>query len=250
MRLYKDFAIVLNSYKLGDADKIIIFLSEQNGIIKAVAKGVRKTKSKMGGKLEKFSEVNLMLNKGKGLDTIIQVESNDNFYLKNIWTSYNAYLSASLMAEMAEKINLYSPDTTVQFKLLKGAYKSLNKAELKPFVIMNAYMLKSLSLAGLRPNLTNCVVCKNKIANNIYFSANNGGILCFECKSNADFNLMQVSMLAVNLMNNLLKSKWEVVKLADDSLQNEVSKILFYYAQYQLENKIKSAKIVRSKIYE
>ncbi|KGA21539.1 hypothetical protein GM51_1835, partial [freshwater metagenome] len=76
-RLYRDVGVVLRTYKLGESDRIIVFLTQDHGKVRAVAKGVRKTRSKFGGRLEPLSHVEMQLHRGKDLDIVSQVESID-----------------------------------------------------------------------------------------------------------------------------------------------------------------------------
>src|SRR5881296_3888223 len=74
MPLYKEQGIVLRSAKLGEADKIVTILTQGSGKIRGVAKGIRKTHSKFGARLEPFTHVSLMLYEGRNLDTVTQAE--------------------------------------------------------------------------------------------------------------------------------------------------------------------------------
>ncbi len=80
MGLYRDQGVVLRTYKLGEADRIVVILTRGHGKVRAVAKGVRKTKSRFGGRLEPASHVDLLLYEGRGeLDIVTQAESIDHF---------------------------------------------------------------------------------------------------------------------------------------------------------------------------
>ena len=79
MALYRDQGIGLRTYKLGEADRIVSFMTERHGKVRAVAKGVRKTKSKFGSRLEPPSHVSLQLYEGRELDIVTQAESVDHF---------------------------------------------------------------------------------------------------------------------------------------------------------------------------
>ena len=72
-RLYRDRGIVLRTYKSGESDRIIVFLTENNGKVRAIAKGVRKTRSKFGGRLEPMSLLDLQLHRGRDLDIVNQI---------------------------------------------------------------------------------------------------------------------------------------------------------------------------------
>ena len=96
MPLYKDEAVVLRTHKLGEADRIVTMLSKSHGQIRAVAKGVRRTSSKFGSRVEPFMVVDVQLYEGRNLDTISQVETLAS-YGKNIIEDYASYTAASAM---------------------------------------------------------------------------------------------------------------------------------------------------------
>jgi DNA repair protein RecO (recombination protein O) len=101
--LYRDEAVVLRTHKLGEADRIVTMLSKNHGQVRAVAKGVRRTASKFGSRLEPFMVVDVQLFEGKNLDTVSQVETLAS-YGASIIENYAAYTSASAMVETAEKL--------------------------------------------------------------------------------------------------------------------------------------------------
>ena len=74
MSLYRDRAIVLRTYDLREADRIIVMMTEEHGKVRAVANGVRKMSSRFGARLEPLSHIDVLLSKGKDLDTVSQVE--------------------------------------------------------------------------------------------------------------------------------------------------------------------------------
>ena len=79
MRLYRDRAVVLRQHKLGEADRIVTLLTRDHGLVRAVAKGVRRTRSKFGARLEPFAHIDVQLHPGRNLDIVTQVVSLDAF---------------------------------------------------------------------------------------------------------------------------------------------------------------------------
>src|SRR5919106_6112915 len=100
--LYKDEGVVLKTTKLGEADRIITLLTRDHGKVQAVAKGVRKTKSRFGGRLEPFSHVQLMFYRGRNLDTITGVDIVESF--DEVRTDYARLVAAASLVEIVEKI--------------------------------------------------------------------------------------------------------------------------------------------------
>jgi len=103
MRLYRDRAVVLRQHKLGEADRIITLLTRDHGLVRAVAKGVRRTRSKFGARLEPFAHIDVQLHPGRNLDIVTQVVSLDAF-ATDIVSDYGRYTSACAMLETAERL--------------------------------------------------------------------------------------------------------------------------------------------------
>ena len=103
MPTYRDHAVVLRTHKLGEADRIITMLSRSRGKVRAVARGVRRTSSKFGARLEPFSHVDVQLASGHSLDVVAQVESLDAFG-GPLSADYPAYTAGQVMLETADRL--------------------------------------------------------------------------------------------------------------------------------------------------
>ena len=100
--LYRERGIVLRTYKLGEADRIVVLMTESRGKVRAVAKGVRKTKSRFGGRLEPMSHVALLLYEGRELDIVSQAESIDHF--RTIREDLDRLSQAVTMLEVVDQV--------------------------------------------------------------------------------------------------------------------------------------------------
>ncbi|MBF1735505.1 MAG: DNA repair protein RecO, partial [Trueperella pyogenes] len=151
MRSYRDEAVVLRTQKLGEADRIIWLLTSEHGQIRAVAKGVRRTTSKFGARLEPFSVVDIQLYRGRSLDTIIQVETIAS-HGELLAADYELYSRASVIVETADKLSSDGDDGThQQYLLLVGALHALSHRRHDPALILASYMLRALAIAGWAP---------------------------------------------------------------------------------------------------
>ncbi len=140
MALYRDQAVVIRTQKLGEADRIVTLFSRQRGRIRAVAKGVRRTKSKFGARLEPASYVDIQLYTGKTFDVVTQVEAIEN-YGDVISGDYQRWTIASAILETAERFtNNEGEPALQQFLLLTGALKSLAHQSHDPSLILDAYL--------------------------------------------------------------------------------------------------------------
>ena len=146
MALYRDEAIVIRTQKLGEADRIITLFTREHGRVRAVAKGVRRTKSKFGARLEPGSLVDIQLYVGKTFDIVTQVESLENFG-DDLAADYQKWTIASTLLEAAERFTANEGEPALQqFLLLVGALKALAYESHDPSLILDAYLLRSLSI--------------------------------------------------------------------------------------------------------
>src|ERR1700728_583322 len=125
---YRDDGVVLRTQKLGEADRIITLLTRQNGRVRAVAKGVRRTKSRFGGRLEPFTHVDVLIHPGRSLDIIMQAEV-IRAYGKPLATDYPRYTAGTAMLETAERLTPGEKEPAIrQFLLLIGGLRALGEA--------------------------------------------------------------------------------------------------------------------------
>jgi DNA repair protein RecO (recombination protein O) len=157
--LYRDDGIVLRTQKLGEADRIVTVLTRRNGRIRAVGKGVRRTKSRFGARLEPFNHVDLLLYTGRSLDVITQAET-VRAYGEPMSADYPRYTSGTAMLETAERFTPVEKEPTLrQFLLLVGGLRALGEGTHDPRLVLDAYLLRSLAVAGYAPALEECAVC-------------------------------------------------------------------------------------------
>ena len=232
--LYRDEAVVLRTHKLGEADRIVTMLSRQNGQVRAVAKGVRRTASKFGSRLEPFMVVDIQLFEGRNLDTVSQVETIGS-YGREIMADYAAYTAAHAMVEAAERLTAES-SSTQQYLLLVGALRSLSRAERDPSLTLDSYLLRALSVAGWAPNFDSCVGCGAPGPHHA-FVMNTGGVVCGDCKPPGAATLDEDT---VNLLGALLAGEWDYCELASERARASASGIVAAYTQWHIERGLRS----------
>src|SRR6185369_6655524 len=155
--VYRDEAVVLRTHKLGEADRIVTMLSRQHGKIRAVAKGVRRTASKFGSRLEPFMVADVQLYEGRTLDVVTQAET-IGAYGALIADDYGSYTAANAMVEAADRLT-DAEASLQQYLLLVGALRSLSRHEHGPQLTLDSYLLRALSLAGWAPSFADCSRC-------------------------------------------------------------------------------------------
>jgi DNA repair protein RecO (recombination protein O) len=176
MALYRDEAVVLRTYKLAEADRIVVLLSRGRGKIRAVAKGVRRTKSKFGSRLEPGSIVELQLYEGRNLDIITQAERVVSFL--NLRSDLDSYGRAALLLEIIDSAVAESEPNPALYKVLSGALQELERSG-NPLVVPT-FVARFLMLEGVQPLVDRCVRC-GAVDNLVSIQIHEGGVLCSNC---------------------------------------------------------------------
>jgi DNA repair protein RecO (recombination protein O) len=154
-RLYRDEGIVLRTYKLGEADRIVVIATKEHGKVRAVARGVRKTRSKFGARLEPLSHVALQLYEGRNLDTITQAEGIDAF--RTIRDDLDRYASAVTVLEVIDQLSMEGEPDPSRYRMLVGVLHTL--AENDSPMVVPAFELKVLAHEGSGLEVEQCVAC-------------------------------------------------------------------------------------------
>ena len=156
MALYRDRGVVLRTYRLGEADRIVVLLTRGHGKVRAVAKGVRRTKSRFGARLEPPGHVELLLYEGRGeLDVVSQAESVD--HLRPLREDLDRLSRAMAVLEAADQLALEREPNPRLYEMLVGALRTL--ADTDAPLVVAGFLLKALALEGFRPQVESCVVC-------------------------------------------------------------------------------------------
>ncbi|HEX6568769.1 MAG TPA: DNA repair protein RecO [Acidimicrobiales bacterium] len=174
MALYRDRGVVLRTYRLGEADRIVVLLTRGHGKVRAVAKGVRKTKSRFGGRLEPLSHVDLLLYEGRGdLDIVSQAETVDHF--AHVRDDLDRLGRAVAMLEAADQLALEREPNARLYEMLVGALRTL--ADQDAPLVEPAFLLKALALEGFRPQVEACVACGSE-GPLVSWALEEGGLRC------------------------------------------------------------------------
>jgi DNA repair protein RecO (recombination protein O) len=245
MATYRDDGIVLRTHKLGEADRIVTVLTRRNGRIRAVAKGARRTKSRLGGRVEPFTHVDLLLYVGRELDVITQAET-VRPYGEPFASDYPRYTTGTAMLETAEKLTPVEKEPAIrQFLLLVGGLRALGDGQHDPRLVLDAYLLRSLAVAGYAPALEECAVCGTPAAEAAgglrAFGLAAGGLTCRTCRVPG---AATPAAGTVALMIALLQGDWEHADASERRHQAECSGLTAAYLQWHLEHSLRSLKHV------
>lgn len=234
--LYRDEAIVLRTHKLGEADRIITLLTRQHGRVRAVAKGVRRTTSRFGSRLEPFTHVDLQLAEGRNLDTITQAETLTPFS-KGLGLDYDRYTAGTVMLETADRLVSEERQPSVQqFLLLVGGLRAMVAGEHGPGQVLDSYLLRSLAVAGWAPSFEHCARCGTEGPHR-WFNPSMGGVVCATCRVPGSASPAPETLA---LLGALLAGEWDVVDAAPARTLKEASGLVAAYLAWHLERGLKS----------
>lgn len=236
MPLYRDEAVVLRTHKLGEADRIITLLTRQHGRVRAVARGVRRTSSRWGSRLEPFTHVDLQLADGRNLDTITQAETLSPF-AGSMGADYERYTAGTVMLETAERLVTEEREpATQQFLLLVGGLRAMTAGQLAPSQVLDSYLLRSLAVAGYAPSFDGCARCGLEGPHR-WFNPSMGGVLCTTCRVPGSASPARET---VEVLGALLAGDWPRVALADARTLREASGLVAAYLSWHLERGLRS----------
>jgi DNA repair protein RecO (recombination protein O) len=239
-RLYRDDAVVLRVQKLGESDRIITLLTRRHGRVRAVAKGVRRTMSRFGGRLEPFGHVDVQLAEGRSLHTVSQVEGIDLFG-RAFMDDYPRYTAASAIAETAERLSPEEHEPSLRlFQLTLGALRALDEGSHPASLVLDAYLLRAMSYAGWAPALKECAVCASPGPHRA-FSVPAGGSVCSGCRPPGAANPAPSTLL---LMSALAEGDWPAAEAVPVPARREASGLVAAHLQWHLERALRSLPLV------
>jgi len=242
-KIYKTEAIVLRHINLGEADRILTLYTPNMGRLRAVAKGARRPKSKLGGHLETLTHSALMLSRGRNLDIITQAQTIDSFLplRGDLWRSSMAVYAAELVNQFtAERVENYP-----LYKLFLNTLHWICEAQ-DLELTLRYFELKSLTHLGYKPELDQCIGCKTALEPiRNFFSASGGGVLCPQCRGKEPL-ARPVSLNALKVMRFIGKSDYiKAGKLKlNVELSRELEQLMRYYIRYLLEREVKSVEFL------
>ena len=175
--LYRDHGVVLRTIKLGEADRIVSFMTQGNGKVRAVAKGIRKSGSRFGARLEPACHVMIQCYRGRELDVVTQVETVEAH--RTLREDYGLLTHAVTMLEAVDQVAQEREPAPALYRMLTGALRTLDTTP-SP-VITPGFYWKLLSLEGYHPYLDGCVRCGTEEGPFVAFDVAEGGVLCATC---------------------------------------------------------------------
>lgn len=233
---------MLRTHKLGEADRIITLLTHHHGIKRVVAKGVRRTSSKFGARLEPFTVVDAQIHVGRSLDVLNQVEA-IRLYGLQIAQDYDKYTRAAVLVETAERLS--EDDASPQmYLLLLGALHALATGRYPADLVMNSFLLRAMALSGWAPSFWDCALC-GEAGPNPFFHVQSGGAVCAQCRPPGAAAPSPQAML---LLGELLSGDWAAAVGSEDFARREASGLVAAWVQWNVERRIVSFSALQAQI--
>ena len=221
-------AINLKTYNLSESDKIVVMYSKEKGLIRGVAKGVKKPKSKLGARMDLLVANKLMLYKGKNMDRICQAEAINTFNktrqnMDKIF--YSMYISEVVNNFGVEE----DPCSKDIYELLYKALEKISNAKdnVEILIAIIKFQLKMMQISGFGIELDTCLCCGEHIKDeNMFFSSNIGGIICSECNKTFNIKTLMHHKLR-DFLNACLQYDFDYISDYDKKANEKVCKVCF-----------------------
>ncbi|WP_327113923.1 DNA repair protein RecO [Nocardia sp. NBC_01730] len=240
MRLYRDEAVVVRQHKLGEADRIVTLLTRQHGLVRAVAKGVRRTKSRFGARLEPFSYIDVQLYPGRTLDTVTQVHTMEAF-AADIIDDYGRYTTACAVLETAERLAGEEHAPAPRLHALTASALRAIAAKHRPHeLILDAFLLRAMGFAGWAPALDECAKCATPGPHRAFHVAA-GGAVCVHCRPPG---AATPAPEVLDLLIALLRGEWEYVETVPDTVRRQASGLVAAHLQWHLERQLRTLPLI------
>lgn len=231
MSLYRDDGVVLRTLRLGEADRIVTMVTKGHGKVRAVAKGVRRTNSKFGGRLEPLSHVSMQCWQGRELDTVTQVEVLDSF--RTVREDLTRVARAFTLLEVVDQMAQERQPNERLCEMLVGALRSLDAADAP--LLVPAFCLKVLALEGSAPIVDCCASCGTD-SDLVSFDLLEGGVLCRSCRRGRSMSPAALDLLRRVLGGGLASA----LKEPDGPTTDEVTDLATEAMEAHLDRRLRS----------
>jgi DNA repair protein RecO (recombination protein O) len=247
---YRDEAVVLRVHKLGEADRIVTLLTRRHGRVRAVGKGVRRTNSRFGARLEPGSHIDVQLYSRlpdgqvapggrRGLDVVQQTESLGAFGA-SMASDYGRWTALSAICETAERLTEEGEPVLRLYLLVVGALRALAAREHDASLVLDAFLVRAMATSGWEPALLECAKC-GAPGPHAAFHVAAGGAVCETCRPPGS---LRPQPATVGLMAALLGGDWAVADASAEPARREASGLVAAHLQWHLERGLRSLPLV------
>lgn len=234
--LYKAQGIVLRAMRLGEADRIVTFYTQTHGRVRAVAKGIRKSKSRFGGRLDAFTHVDLVLYKSRG-DLDIVTSAHILSRPRRVRADYPSFCAASAMADAVDRTTPERDRNARTFLLLRSGLTALEEGACDPPLLAYAFLAKLTAMTGLHPSLRVCVDCGSE--HRVAFSHGRGGAVCQTCIDRAD---VRIDDQLLDAWSMLLDRDWTDLRrdTLPSGLHRDLGSLLVTFVQWHTDSRFRA----------
>jgi len=231
--LYRDEGVVLRTMRLGEADRIVSMLTREHGKVRAVVKGVRRTTSKFGGRLEPLSHVALLCWKGRELDIVNQAEVLHGF--RAVREDLSRVTKAFTILEVADQLAQEHHPAPRLHDMVVGALRALELDDAP--LLVPGFLLKALALDGSAPMVDRCASC-GADDELVAFDLTQGGALCDACRRGRAMSAEALDVVRRALGGGLVG----VLAERDPGLAREVSDLACDAMEVHLDRRLRSVR--------
>jgi DNA repair protein RecO (recombination protein O) len=235
--------VLIRQRNYGEADRIIVLLTRERGKVSAIAKGVKRARSKLAGALQLFCHARILLAAGRSLDVITQVQPIEAF--SHLSGDMARYAHASYLCELVDALTEEgAPDEGI-FDLVVESLRALESGG-DPPTVTRGFELKLLTHLGYGPEINTCVSCGTEVeAGEAGFSAQEGGIICPRCRQSQGAGALVKG--ALRAMRDLIELPMEELakRKLTAAVGQELARVMRSYVDYRVERPLKSAGFLR-----
>jgi DNA repair protein RecO (recombination protein O) len=243
-RIYRTYALILRRNNLGEADRILT-VATPRGKRHVIAKGVRKTTSRIAGHIELFTHVQLLLAVGRNLDVVTQSHVLDRF--STLHSDLSRLGCAYYAADLYHAFTQEGEEHPTLFHLLVTTFAALNTTR-NPDLVLRAFELRLLHTAGYRPHLHQCAVCQEPLTEQAErLSPSLGGVICPH-DAHADRAALPMQAQTFRLLRYLAREPYDVIErmTISSDIRTEAERLLHAFIRHLLERELKSGAFLES----
>lgn len=239
---FRDRAVVVRSYDFGEADRIIVLLTEHHGLVRGVAKGVRRAKSRFGSRLQPFVDLDVNLYPGRNLFTISQADTVD-FYGAGIIDNYDCYTAACAVLESAERLSYSDPGgDPYLYRAVVATFSRLQDSD-TPTLVLDEFLLQAMEHAGWAPSLFDCAACGARGPHHAFHPAV-GGAACHACRPPGAAETEPESLHLMWLLAHGHKAAAEQLAADKPHLVGEAHQLTRAHLQWHIERRVAALSVM------
>lgn len=238
---YRDRAVVIRTHDFGEADRIIVLLTRGHGLVRGVAKGVRRAKSRFGSRLQLFVELDVSLYPGRNLATIAGADTL-NYFASGIIEDYHRYTAACVVLESAGKLAVVEQgDDPWLYDAVVDTLAGIRQ-DPHPELVLDGFLLQAMKHAGWAPSLFDCAQCSTPGPHHA-FHPGAGGAVCLRCRPSGSAEIPEAALHLMWLLSGGYREAAEPY-LSQPEILVATHRLTTAHLQWHLEQKLPSLKIL------